>query len=440
MRNAPIRLPVIFAALALGGFCFAQPGLNVVRHKLKNGLTILLLEDHTVPTIAYYTFFKVGSRNERPGITGISHLFEHMMFNGSARYKPKELDKYIEAAGGSANAFTTQDSTEYSEEVSSSALDRVIDIESDRMRALTLDTRNLEQERGIVKEERRSSLEDQIAPSMRELLWNYAFVSHPYRWEVLGFMKDIDAISLQDAKSYFRTYYSPNNAVLVLVGDLKPAYAIRKIQESYGSIPAGPPPKKVVNAEPPQRGEVRLSYDRQAEEPSIMMGYKGVSIHDKDDPVLDVLTEILSGGQSSRLYRSLIYDKRIASETWAENESKYDPGLFTVYAQAQEGYTAKECEDAIQGVIEDIQNNGVTDRELQKAKNSLKVDFVSRFKTNEQLAGLLAQYEALFGDWRKLYALQNRRDAVTRLDIQWAARKYLKKSLRTVVELKAVAK
>src|ERR1051325_2968599 len=188
--------------------------LNVQRKALKNGLAVLALEDHTVPSIAYHTVFKVGSRNERPGITGLSHLFEHMMFNGSARYKPKVFDQLIEAGGGYSNASTSSDVNEYHEEFASSTLDTVLRLEADRMRALKLDTQNIEQERSIVKEERRGNTDNSVEGSMSEMLWNSAFVAHPYRWDTIGFMKDINAIRLQDAKEYFKIHYAPNNAIV----------------------------------------------------------------------------------------------------------------------------------------------------------------------------------------------------------------------------------
>ncbi|MCX6381543.1 MAG: pitrilysin family protein, partial [Armatimonadetes bacterium] len=197
------------------------PSLNIQRLQLKNGLVVLALEDHTVPSIA------------RPGITGLSHLFEHMMFNGSARYKPKEFDHIIEAGGGESNAFTTSDTTEYFEEFSSPTLDIVLQLEADRMRALKLDKANIEQERGIVKEERRVNTDNSIPGSMYEQLVNHAFVAHPYHWDTIGFMKDLDAITLSDAKTYFKTYYAPNNAVVVVVGDFKTAELFAGIKKYF---------------------------------------------------------------------------------------------------------------------------------------------------------------------------------------------------------------
>src|SRR5262245_18725069 len=198
----------------------AELKLDVQRHTLKNGLSVLILEDHSAPTFCYMTYFKVGSRNERPGITGISHLFEHMMFNGSGKFGPKVFDRLIESGGGYSNGSTWYDATNYYEEVSSESLETVLDLESDRMRALLITPENLEQERSIVKEERRLRTDNSTEGKVFELLMANAFIASPYRWPVVGWEPDLNNISLDDCKEYFRTYYAPNNAIVVIVGDV----------------------------------------------------------------------------------------------------------------------------------------------------------------------------------------------------------------------------
>ena len=433
-----LRISLCAGAICLmAGPLSAQsgPNLKVARMQLSNGLTVLALEDHTVPSIAYYTVFKVGSRNERPGITGLSHLFEHMMFNGSAKYKPKQFDQIIEAGGGDSNAFTTSDRTEYQEQFSSATLDSVLLLEADRMRALKLDAANIGQERGIVKEERRVNTDNSVEGSLGELLWNNAFVAHPYRWETIGFMKDIDAIRLEDAKAYFRTYYAPNNAVVCVVGDFDTGALLAKMRKYFGDIPRQADPPPVINAEPPQRGEKRIEFHRPAELPALRIGYHIGDYKDLDDPARDLLSTILSGGESSRLYKSLVYEKQIATSVNASNESRVDPGLVTFYAQAQQGHTLAECESALYAILDDIQKNGVTERELQKAKNAVRVGYVGSFKTNLSLAGQLAEYEANWGDWKKLPATPARYDSVTLSDIQRIAKKIFRDRNRTVILL-----
>jgi zinc protease len=431
------RSGLILAAVSLlhsAALCQA-PQLKVSKTTLPNGLLVLALEDHTVPSVAYYTYFKVGSRNEHPGITGLSHLFEHMMFNGSARFKPKEFDHLIEAGGGYSNAGTSSDYTGYEEEFSTATLDTVLRLESDRMRSLRLDRQNLEQERGIVKEERRVNVDNSVEGSMTEQLWNAAFVAHPYRWETIGFMKDLDAIRLEDAKSYFRTYYAPNNAVVAVVGDFDAARLFGAMRRYFSAIPRQPAPRPVINAEPVQSGEKRVAYHRVAELPAVTIGYKVGSFKHADDPALDLLSVILSGGESSRLYKSLVYERQIATGVSASNQSRIDPGLFIFYAQAQPGHAVAESEKAIYAVLEDIQKNGVSERELQKAKNGVRVNFLDGFKTNLGRATLIADYQANWGDWRKLYDYLPLREKVTVADIQRVTRKYFTDRTRTVVTL-----
>ncbi len=432
------RFRSLFLLALLLIFCrlpVAAQDLHVSRLQLQNGLTILALEDHTVPSIAYTTVFKVGSRNERPGITGLSHLFEHMMFNGSAKMPPKQLDQTIESGGGSANGNTTQDRTVYDEEFSVSILDAVLRIEADRMRALRLDTANLEQERGVVKEERRVSVDNRLGGAMSELLWNSAFLAHPYRWDVVGFMKDLDAITLADAKTYFRTFYAPNNAVVAIVGDFDTKTLLAQMERAFGDIPRGPARPPVINAEPVQMGERRAAYHHVAALSAVQIGFRGVANNDPDAPALDVLSQILSSGESSRLYHRLVYTDQLATYAFAVNEALKDPGLFILQAQARPGHTAAECESALYAVLEEIKSGGVSERELQKAKNGIRVGLLNRFKTNLGRAGLLAEAEATRGDWKRVQEDLPLRDRVTAADVQRVARKYFSERSRTVVTL-----
>ncbi len=436
LRHSPFLVALGFLWLSTTLSAQTLPNLNVQRIKLKNGLVVLALEDHTVPSISFYTLYKVGSRNEHPGITGLSHLFEHMMFNGSARFKPKMFDRLIEAGGGYSNAFTTSDTTEYFEEVSSATLDTVLQLEADRMRALKLDSENLEQERGIVKEERRVNTDNTIPGSMSELLWNHAFLAHPYHWDTIGFMKDLDAIQVADARAYFKIYYAPNNAVVVVVGDFKTATLFAGIRKHFEDIPAQATPRAVVNSEPLQQGEKRILYYRPAELPAIHFGYKIGNNHDADDPALDLLSSILSSGDSSRLYKGLVYEQQIATEVSAGNESRLDPGLFTFYAQSAPNHSIEEVEKAIYNELEAIKTKGVTERELQKAKNARLSGVIGRFSTNLGRAGLLATFEAHWGGWKRLYEMTSKYEKITQADIQRVAKKYLNERTRTVILLR----
>ena len=328
-----------------------------------------------------------------------------MMFNGSAQFAPKQFDKIMEFGGGYSNAFTNSDTTEYFEEFSSGTLDNVVQMEADRMRALKLDKANIEQERGIVKEERRVNTDNNVDSAMAEVMVNSAFVAHPYHWDTIGFMKDIDAIRLEDAKEYFRLHYAPNNAVVCRRRRFRHQNPVRQSDASITATSSAQPhaaPRRQCGAAAdgrtayrvPQGGGTACRADRLS---------CAARVHDADDPALDMLAAILSHGESSRLYRRLVYEKQIATSVSADNNSRQDPGLFLFAAQAQQGHTAQECEDAIYDVLAGVQKDGVTAGEMQKAKNVERVGFLDRFKTNNGRAGLLAEYEALWGGWQKLY-------------------------------------
>ena len=402
---------------------------------LTNSLKVVTVEDHTVPSVTFAIGFHVGSRNERPGITGISHLFEHMMFNGSKNYKPTEFDKILENGGGYSNAYTSNDITYYYEEFNPDLLDKVLDMEADRMRALKLDTANIEQERGIVKEERRVSTDNSVRGKMVEDLYAASFVAHPYHNPVVGWMKDIDNITLQDAKEYFKIYYAPNNATVFVVGDFDSKTLQKKMEKLFSNIPRQTAPRRVVNAEPEQEGEKRLKLHKVAELPAVAIGYKTSSVSSPDIYALNLLTTILSRGQSSRLYKKLVYDDQICTEVGAGTDEYIDPGLFSIFAQMQKGKSVEDAEEEIYAIINKITEGGVSEEELQKAKNTAQTDYVDNFKTNQGIAGRLGYYEVVYGDYKKSFKVSDEYAKVTVEDIKRVAAKYLNERKRTVIIL-----
>lgn len=402
---------------------------------LSNGLKVVMVEDHTVPSVCVAIAFRVGSRNERPGITGISHLFEHMMFNGSRRYKPMEFDRILEAGGGYSNAYTSTDITFYYEEFNPDLLDRVLDMEADRMQYLKIDTANLEQERGIVKEERRVSTDNNVQSTMFEELYAAAFVAHPYQHPVVGWMGDLENITVQDARDYFRMYYAPNNATVIVVGDFNPKTLGPAMEKLFAHLPAQPMPRPVNNAEPEQRGERRITLHKVAELPAVAIGYKGVGVSSPDFYPLQLLASILSHGQSSRLYRRLVYELQVATEVGAGMDEFIDPGLFTFYVQMQRGRRVNEAETEVYNIIRDISRNGVTERELQKAKNAAQVAYVNELKTHHGIANTLGYHEVVHGSYRKALTVLEMYDRVSVNDIQRVAAEYLTERARTVVVL-----
>ena len=409
--------------------------LNVERHVLGNGLTILIAENHAAPTFCYMTWFKVGSRNERPGITGISHLFEHMMFNGSARFGPKVFDRLIESNGGYSNGSTWYDFTNYHEEVASEGLETVLDLESDRMRSLLLTPENLEQERSIVKEERRLRTDNSTEGTMFELLMANAFIASPYRWPVVGWEPDLNNISLPDCLDYFRTYYAPNNALVVIVGDVETRSTIELMEKYFGDIPSQAPPRAVVDAEPLQKGEKRIVHRMSAELPAVMIGYKSVPFSHEDFIALDVARCILTEGDSSRLYRSLIYDKQIANEASVHFRPSLDPSLFLIYAQAREEADPAALEPAIDEVLARLVAGDIDEREIRKAKNQIRVETIKDLKDNSGRTELLGAYELMAGDWSRVFTTLAKVEAITKDDVRRAAAACFHPDRRTVITL-----
>ncbi len=409
--------------------------LDVQEHMLKNGMRVLLVEDHTVPSVCFFAYYRVGSRNEKLGYTGLSHLFEHMMFNGSKKYKPGEIDQILEAGGGYSNASTWNDLTNYWEEFNPDLLDKVLDIEADRMRALKLDSENLEQERGIVKEERRVSMDNNVQSRMVEELYANAYVAHPYQNQVIGWMGDIENITLQDAKAYYATYYAPNNCTVILTGDFDSKQALKRIKKHFESLPAQKPPREPNNPEPEQQGEKRVRFHKAAELPAVMIAFKSVSASDSHYVVGDVLSQILSRGESSRLYRRLIYEKQMCTEASAAQDEYLDPGLFTFYAQMKEGFTTEQAEKEIYDMLTSIAQEGVRPEELQKAKNNAQADYARRFKTNQGIGFILGYYQTIKGGWRKALTAAQAYDEVTNEDLKAFAARIFDERKRTVVTL-----
>lgn len=433
--------PFLALALPLGTLLMTLPAagadlrLDVRRHTLKNGLQLLILEDHSAPTFCYMTYFKVGSRNERPGITGISHLFEHMMFNGSGKFGPKVFDRLIESGGGYSNGSTWYDHTNYYEEVSSESLETVLDLESDRMRSLLITTENLEQERSIVKEERRLRTDNSTEGKLFELLTANAFIASPYRWPVVGWEADLNNITLEDCASYFRTYYAPNNAIVVIVGDVDTDRTRALMEKHFGDIPSQPAPRNVIDPEPEQKGEKRVLHRMAAELPAIMVGYKASPYRHDDYAALEIIRSMLTDGESSRLYRTLIYEKQIATEASAFFRPSIHQGLFTIYAQAKEDVEPAALEKAIDEVLARLAAGDVTDRDLQKARNQVRAEAIREMKDNSGKADRIAFYEMMAGDYKEMFSVLDRIDRVGKEDVARAAGRHLVADRKTIVTL-----
>ncbi|HMK72834.1 MAG TPA: pitrilysin family protein [Myxococcaceae bacterium] len=409
--------------------------LRVHEATLRNGLRVRVVPSSETPVVSLYTFFRAGSRNERPGITGISHLFEHMMFNGAAKYGPNQFDEVLEAHGGRSNAYTTHDLTVYYEDFAAESLDQVLDLEADRMRSLTISDRTLNREREVVKEERRLRVENDVGGLLDEELHALVYQAHPYRWPVIGWMGDIEAIRREDCEAYFKTFYAPGNAVLWIAGRVNPEVALRRVRRAYGDIPAGPPVPGVVDAEPPQRGERRSVVRHPAQAPGLVVAFRGPRVADPDALTLDVLQFILAVGEGSRLTRRLVYQERVAVDVGMDWTWRLDPGLLVFHAELGPDGDPARVEASLYRELHRVAEEGVGESELAKAKNNLRAHLLRELATSSGRAHALGTYEAYLGSWRAGLRLADRYGRIEAPAVRAAAERYLAPSHRSVVTL-----
>jgi zinc protease len=407
----------------------------VATKTLKNGLKVLVQPDHSIPNVALYTFYKIGSRNERPGTTGLSHFFEHMMFNGAKKYGPGELDKAMEANGGSNNAYTTRDVTVYQDWFPRSAMELIFDIEADRIRDLNFDPKKIASERGVVASERRTSVDGSNEGILDEQMWATAFIAHPYQWPVVGWMSDIEHWTIADLKHHFEMGYSPSNATMVVVGDVTPEEVFALCEKYLESIPSHAPPPPVTTLEPEQIGERRLVVHKPAELPLLMIAYHIPQSNNPDFYALNILRTILFQGESSRMYQRLVDKDQIALSVNSSVNSAFDPTVVQISAQPKEKADPQLCEKAIYEELERVKTAPVNDREVEKAKNIRLAEFYRQVRTISGRANTIGTYEVFFGDYSKLFDAAKNYNAVTKEDAQRVAKKYFAANNRTVATL-----
>ncbi|WP_286234070.1 M16 family metallopeptidase [Thalassotalea sediminis] len=428
-----VKTFVFACILLLSSSSFATNVEDIHSFTLKNGMQFLVLEDHSIPNANMYLFWQVGSRNEYPGITGLSHFFEHMMFNGSKKYGPKMFDRTMEAAGGSNNAYTTENLTVYTDWFPAASIETMFDLEADRIANLSIDEKMVESERGVVTSERSTGLENSNFRAISEEVKNAAFRAHPYSWSVIGHQSDIDNWSLDDLKRYHKTYYAPNNAVVVIAGDVTVKQVKKLAKQYFEPIPAQAPPREVHTVEPEQKGE-RRAYLHKASvtTPNILMAFHVPETKHKDFYALDILSDALSVGDSSRLQKTLINEQQIASSVFTYMPQSIDPNLFYIYAVAANNVSAKSLEKAIISEVNAVMKEGITSQELQKVKNTKLVNFYREMATINGKANTIGSYQMYFGDYKKLFAAPDYYEQVSLQDIQNVAKKYLRKANRTV--------
>ena len=451
-----MRLLSLACALALGLSSIAAPAATpaaaspatdvpgseaIVSKTLANGLKIIVWPDHDIPNANFYTFYKVGSRNEYPGITGLAHYFEHMMFNGTTRRAPGAFDREMEAAGGSNNASTSNDLTIYTDWFPSGALETIFDLEGDRMANLAFDPKVVESERGVVYSERRSSVDNDNFGTLMEQMQATAFTAHPYQFPTIGWPSDIEHWKLDDLKKFFKTYYAPNNAVLVIAGDVDAAQVFALADKYLAPLQKQPEPTPITTVEPEQLGERRLVVERSdAQSPIVAYAFhSGMGAGDKRFPALELLTTILSQGQSSRLHQRLVEREQAATQAGAFAEAGFDPGLLWVYAMLPPGGDMARVESLLDDELAKIARDGVSADELAKARNLKASAFWRGMATINGKARALGTYEVFNGDYRKLFDAPSAYDAVSAADVQALAKRILRIQNRTTGLLKPVA-
>ena len=422
---------------AAGSFVFflTSPAFAVEPHEfiLSNGMKVLLVEVPKAPVATVQVWYKVGSRNEVMGRAGLSHMLEHMMFKGTAKYPKGEFSRLIRKNGGTDNAFTSQDFTAYFENLAATRVELALELEADRMQGLVLDRPELTTEREVVKEERRLRTEDDPQGALVEALFAQAYFSHPYHWPVIGWFGDLDAMTLDDLQRHYDTYYSPNNATLIVVGDINADELLPTIKQLFEPIPRGPEPKPIATIEPEQKGERRFLLKREAQVPFVMIGYRVPNFTSEDSYALDILDSILSHGKSARLYQSLVYEQKSALAVGSEYSLlQADPGLFYFYALVSPGQKPESVEDALHQEIKRLQTDPPLEQELQRAKNQVEATHVFEQDSNFRHAMLLGQAESVGAGWRKIDQFVEQIRAVTPKDIQRVARQYLIEDNRTV--------
>lgn len=413
--------------------------LRVECFRLRNGLRILLCEDHSAPVVAYHTWYRVGSRHERVGKTGLAHLFEHLMFNETEHMKPGVLDRKLEEAGAESNASTWLDWTHYNIALPREKLPIAVAVESERMQHLVLRDPQVASEKEVVANERRYRVDDDVEGSVSEMLWATAYAAHAYRWPTIGWMDDIQNFNTEDCRTFYDTYYAPNNATLVVVGDVAERRVLELVSEAYGNIEPSVLPVEDVKPELPQREERRKTVQKPTATEKLVIGYHAPAFGDFDHPALSLLSEVLFGGRASRIYKRLVHDEEAAVDVHAFVGPFHDPGLFEMYASAREGHSAEALLRAVDEEIAKVLVEPVNGGELARAKARFELSLLSGLETVDGKASTIGFYDTVLG--RPAGAFE-RLDATTRLDagdLLRVARRYLRNESRTVLFVEPAA-
>ena len=419
------EFPAIIEPILLAPVYEAPVNENVPQeiraYTLDNGLRIIVWPDHDIPNVVMYNFVRAGGRNEYPGITGLSHFFEHMMFNGTDRRAQGEFDQTMEAAGGANNAYTSKDLTVYQNWFPRSALETIFDLEGDRLENLAIDPDVVESERGVVYSERRLRYDNDNFGRLYLEMNATAFSAHPYQFPVIGWASDVENWTQQDLEDYFRTYYAPNNLTMVFTGDVTPKEVFDLAEEYFDGIAAQEPPQAIRTTEPEQLGERRLLVEIDSPTPLLHMTFHAGSASDPETLPMSLLLNILIGGESSRLHRLFVEEEQIALAVGGFQMEGFDPGLVYFYLTLPPGADVDAVEARMHEELQRVAADGVTAAELNKARNIMTADYWRGLATINGKASALGNAEVFLGDYQRAFSVPDELSAVTAEQLQQVA-------------------
>jgi zinc protease len=440
MKGCVRALTALAAALTCGAVALTAavrpPKLQYQATTLPNGLSVVLSEDHSTPIVHLQLWYHVGSKNEKPGRTGFAHLFEHLMFKGSKNVEPEAHTSYISSVGGQSNAYTNDDETVFWETVPSQYLPLTLWLESDRMATLRIDKDTFVNEREVVKEERRMRVDNQPFGRLNEIIYDQAFTTHPYKHQTIGSMKDLDSASAEDVRDFYHTFYVPANATLVLVGDFESNQALQLVNTFLGRVPkAAREVPRDIPREPPQTKEKRVTLHEPWPLPAVIVAHHITFDGNADSYPLHIASKVLSDGQSSRIYKKLVYELQVAVAAFGQANLIEDPNLFYTVAIVQPGHPPQEVTEALIAELDRLKAEPITDHELQRAKNQFARDYILGRESNQQKALMLAHAVVIHRDLKTADGEFDIFQNMTTADVQRVARTYFTPENRIVLTI-----
>src|SRR5437660_9470260 len=436
LTSIVVAAVVVCGARSTPSAAVRPPKLQYEMMTLPNGLTVVFEEDHSTPIVHLQLWYHVGSKNEKPGRTGFAHLFEHLMFKGSKNVEPEAHTSLISSVGGQSNAYTTDDETVFWETVPAQYLPLALWLEADRMATLRIDKDTFTTEREVVKEERRMRIDNQPYGRLQEIIYDQAFTTHPYKHPTIGSMKDLEAASVEDVRDFYRTYYVPANATIALVGDFDTPQATDLVSKYLGRVPkAERPVPRDIPKEPPQTQEKRVTLQQPWPLPAVVVAYHITYDGNPDSYPLHIAAKVLSDGESSRIYKKLVYDKQMAVAAFGNANLIEDPNLFYAVAIVQQGHTPEEASTALIAEIEKLKTEPISTRELQRSKNQFARDYILGRESNQQKASTLAHAVVIHHDIKTADGEFDIFQNISVADVQRVARTYFRPENRIVLTL-----